>query len=158
MSNIKSILKDKVLLFTGDSKNRTKKIIEDNFNPDVDNQKNDYRLLITTDILSEGISLHRANIIVNYDLPWNPTRIMQRVGRINRVGTKFNDIFVFNFFPSSQVGENISLEDNIISKIQAFHDTLGEDFKYLYENEEKKNSPLISLISIPSNPKSFAIE
>ena len=134
--NIKSILKDKVLLFTGDSKNRTKKIIEDNFNPDVDNQKNDYRLLITTDILSEGISLHRANIIVNYDLPWNPTRIMQRVGRINRVGTKFNDIFVFNFFPSSQVGENISLEDNIISKIQAFHDTLGEDFKYLSENEE----------------------
>ena len=80
--------------------------------------------------------MHRANIIVNYDLPWNPTRIMQRVGRINRVGTKFNDIFVFNFFPSSQVGENISLEDNIISKIQAFHDTLGEDFKYLSENEE----------------------
>lgn len=136
--NINSVFKDKVMLFTGDSSNRTRVIIENNFNPDVDehNQKNDYRILITTDILSEGISLHRANIIVNYDLPWNPTRIMQRVGRINRVGTKFNNIFVFNFFPSSQVGENISLEDNIISKIQAFHDTLGEDFKYLSENEE----------------------
>lgn len=136
--NINSVFKGNVLLFTGDSSNRTRVTIENNFNPDVDenNQKNNYRLLITTDILSEGISLHRANIIVNYDLPWNPTRIMQRVGRINRVGTKFNDIFVFNFFPSSQVGENISLEDNITSKIQAFHDTLGEDFKYLSENEE----------------------
>lgn len=136
--NLSNVFKDKVLLFTGDSSNRTRTIIENNFNPDVDesNQKNDYRILITTDILSEGISLHRANIIVNYDLPWNPTRIMQRVGRINRVGTQFNDIYVFNFFPSSQVGENISLEENITSKIQAFHDTLGEDFKYLSEDEE----------------------
>ena len=81
-------------------------------------------------------SLHRANVIVNYDLPWNPTRIMQRVGRINRVGTKFNNIYVFNFFPSSQVSENMTLEENISSKIQAFHDTLGEDFKYLSENED----------------------
>ena len=61
---------------------------------------------------------------------------MQRVGRINRVGTKFNDIYVFNFFPSSQVSENMTLEENISSKIQAFHDTLGEDFKYLSENED----------------------
>ena len=136
--NINSLFENNVLLFTGDSSNRTRITIENNFNPDVEqhNQKNKYRILITTDILAEGISLHRANIIVNYDLPWNPTRIMQRVGRINRVGTKFNDIFVFNFFPSSQVGENISLEDNIISKIQAFHDTLGEDSKYLSEDED----------------------
>lgn len=51
-----------------------------------DNDK--YDLLITTDVLAEGINLHRANVLVNYDLPWNPTRIMQRVGRINRVGTE----------------------------------------------------------------------
>jgi len=44
------------------------------------------RLLIATDVLSEGINLHRANIIINYDLPWNPTRVLQRVGRINRLG------------------------------------------------------------------------
>ncbi len=136
--NIDKHFKNQTILFTGGSKNRDREIIQNNFNPDVPKkeQKNDFRILVTTDVLAEGISLHRANIIVNYDLPWNPTRIMQRVGRINRVGTKFDDIYVFNFFPSTQVSEHMSLEDNITSKIQAFHDTLGEDFKYLSENEE----------------------
>lgn len=136
--NIDKHFKNQTILFTGGSKNRDREIIQNNFNPDVPKkeQKNDFRILVTTDVLAEGISLHRANIIVNYDLPWNPTRIMQRVGRINRVGTKFDDIYVFNFFPSAQVSEHMSLEDNITSKIQAFHDTLGEDFKYLSENEE----------------------
>lgn len=135
--NINEKFNKKAILFTGDSSSKLREIIENNFNPDVNKkeQKDDYRILVTTDVLAEGISLHRANVIVNYDLPWNPTRIMQRVGRINRVGTKFNDIYVFNFFPSSQVSENITLEENISSKIQAFHDTLGEDFKYLSENE-----------------------
>lgn len=136
--NIDNHFKNQTILFTGGSKNRDREIIQNNFNPDVPKkeQKNDFRILVTTDVLAEGISLHRANIIVNYDLPWNPTRIMQRVGRINRVGTKFDDIYVFNFFPSAQVSEHMSLEDNITSKIQAFHDTLGEDFKYLSENEQ----------------------
>lgn len=136
--NIDKHLKNQTILFTGGSKNRDRDTIQENFNPDVPQieQKNDYRILVTTDILAEGISLHRANVIINYDLPWNPTRIMQRVGRINRVGTKFNDIYVFNFFPSSQVSDHMSLEENIASKIQSFHDTLGEDFKYLSEEEE----------------------
>lgn len=136
--NIDKHFKNQTMLFTGGSSNRLRDVIQENFNPDVpqSEQKNDYRILVTTDVLAEGISLHRANVIVNYDLPWNPTRIMQRVGRINRVGTKFNDIYVFNFFPSAQVGEHMSLEENIASKIQAFHDTLGEDFKYLSEDEE----------------------
>ncbi|WP_373599821.1 helicase-related protein [Paraclostridium bifermentans] len=136
--NIDKHFKKETMLFTGDSSNRMRATIQNNFNPDVPKkeQKNDFRILVTTDVLAEGISLHRANIIVNYDLPWNPTRIMQRVGRINRVGTKHDNIYVFNFFPSAQVGEHILLEENITSKIQAFHDTLGEDFKYLSENEE----------------------
>lgn len=136
--NIDMHFKNQTILFTGGSKNKDRDIIQENFNPDVSktNQKNDFRILVTTDILAEGISLHRANVIVNYDLPWNPTRIMQRVGRINRVGTQHDNIYVFNFFPSAQVGEHMSLEENITSKIQAFHDTLGEDFKYLSEDEE----------------------
>lgn len=47
-------------------------------------------------MLAEGINLHRSNVIVNYDLPWNPTRVMQRIGRINRVGTKYDKIHIFN--------------------------------------------------------------
>lgn len=136
--NIDKYFKNQTMLFTGGSKNRDRDVIQENFNPDVSDkqQKDDFRILVTTDVLAEGISLHRANVIVNYDLPWNPTRIMQRVGRINRVGTKHDNIYVFNFFPSAQVGEHMSLEENITAKIQAFHDTLGEDFKYLSEDEE----------------------
>ena len=92
--------------------------------------------MITTDVLAEGINLHRANVLINYDLPWNPTRIMQRVGRINRVGTEFDRIYVFNFFPTSQANAQLPLKDRILEKLQAFHDILGEDFKYLSEDEQ----------------------
>jgi hypothetical protein len=61
---------------------------------------------------------------------------MQRVGRINRVGTEFDRLYVFNFFPTAQSDEHLSLKERIIEKLQAFHDTLGEDFKYLSEAEQ----------------------
>ena len=74
--------------------------------------------------------------MVNYDLPWNPTRVLQRVGRVNRVGTEHEEVFVYNFFPTDQSEEQIGLEAAVKAKIQAFHDTLGEDAKYLTEEEE----------------------
>jgi superfamily II DNA/RNA helicase len=101
-----------------------------------DEHDDKYDVLITTDVLSEGVNLHRASAIINYDLPWNPTKIMQRSGRINRVGSTNENIYIFNFFPTSQTEKHISLKDNIISKLQMFHDTLGEDFKYLSDEEE----------------------
>ena len=61
---------------------------------------------------------------------------MQRVGRINRVGTLHDKLHVFNFFPTSKSNEHLSLKDNITSKITSFQKTLGEDFKYLTEDEE----------------------
>lgn len=81
---------------------------------------------------------------MNYDLPWNPTRIMQRVGRINRVGTEFDRIYVFNFFPTAQSAKHMPLEDRILEKLQAFHDTLGEDIKYLSDDEEVSPQKLFS--------------
>lgn len=128
---------EKVLVFSGQGSRRDRNEIEANFNPNYQGKKkDDVMFLVTTDVLAEGINLHRASIIVNYDLPWNPTKIMQRVGRINRVGTEYEKIYVFNFFPAAQANAELSIEENIISKIQAFHDTLGEDFKYLSEDEE----------------------
>lgn len=136
--NIEYNLKENVLLFSGSMPDSIRLQIRANFDPNYkkDNQKDDYRILVTTDVLAEGMNLHRSNVIVNYDLPWNPTRIMQRVGRINRVGTKHKEIFVFNFFPTSKSNEQISLETNILNKIQMFHDILGEDSKFLTEDEE----------------------
>lgn len=86
-------------------------------------------------------------MLVNYDLPWNPTRIMQRVGRINRVGTEFDRIYVFNFFPTTQSAQHMPLEERILEKLQAFHDTLGEDFKYLSDDEETSPQKLFDDLS-----------
>ena len=135
--NLKDIYGDSIVFFSGQSSQALKVEIEDSFNPKNTDKNNDkYDLLITTDVLAEGINLHRANVLVNYDLPWNPTRIMQRVGRINRVGTAFDRIYVFNFFPTAQSEKQLAMEERILEKIQAFHDTLGEDFKYLSDEED----------------------
>ena len=111
-------------------------IIEANYQPGHKEPKDDVNILLTTDVLAEGINLHRSHIIINYDLPWNPTRVLQRVGRVNRVETKHHKIYVFNIFPTAQSDAHLGLEDNIKAKIQAFHNTLGEDAKYLSDDEE----------------------
>lgn len=109
--------------------------IRQSFDPTSPRKDDDVRILVSTDVLAEGMNLHRANIVVNYDLPWNPTKVLQRVGRVNRVGSEHKEICVYNFFPTDQAEEQIGLEANIKNKIQAFHDTLGEDAKYLTEEE-----------------------
>lgn len=134
--NLKAIYGDNVLQYNSTSSKALKKRIQDNFDPGQKKQLNDIKILITTDVLAEGVNLHRSNVIINYDLPWNPTRVMQRLGRINRIGSPFDKIYVYNFFPSSQGESAINLEANIISKIHAFHETLGDDIKYLSESEE----------------------
>jgi len=133
----------RVISYTGSSSLILKSVIEDSFNPKFKSKNNDqFDLLITTDVLAEGINLHRANALINYDLPWNPTRIMQRVGRINRVGTEYDQLYVFNFFPTAQTSKHLPLKERIVEKLQAFHDTLGEDFKYLSEEEEVSSQKL----------------
>ena len=142
---LQDIYGSRIIYFSGQSSSALKVEIEDSFNPKNKSKGNDkYDLLITTDVLAEGINLHRANVLVNYDLPWNPTRIMQRVGRINRVGTEFERIYVFNFFPTAQSKKQMPLEERILEKLQAFHDTLGEDYKYLSDEEEVSSQKLFS--------------
>lgn len=142
---LQDIYGDRVIYYSGQSSPALKVEIEDSFNPKNKAKDNDkYDILITTDVLAEGINLHRANVLINYDLPWNPTRIMQRVGRINRVGTEYDRIYVFNFFPTAQSKKQMPLEERILEKLQAFHDTLGEDFKYLSDEEEISSKKLFS--------------
>lgn len=132
--------KGKILRYSSSSKEKDKDIIKQNFDPNSKIKKDDINILITTDVLAEGVNLHRSNIILNYDLPWNPTRILQRSGRINRIGSKFKKIHIFNCFPTSVSDSNLRLEENIKKKIQAFHDVLGSDAKLLTDDEELGNS------------------
>lgn len=106
------------------------------FDPGHKNPIDNPRILITTDVLAEGINLHRGNVLINYDLPWNPTRVLQRAGRINRLGTSHPELFIYNIFPTTQSDEHLGLEANITNKIQMFHHILGEDARYLSDGEE----------------------
>ncbi len=133
---LRTLYGNRVVAYSGTSSSKLKDDIEDSFNPKYVNKGNDrYDVLITTDVLAEGINLHRSNALINYDLPWNPTRIMQRAGRINRVGTEYQQIYIFNFFPTAQSDKHMPLKDRVLEKLQAFHDTLGEDYKYLSDEE-----------------------
>src|SRR5690606_33380871 len=93
----------------GISKPIARALIRENYDPREKNRQDDIRILISTDVLAEGVNLHRSNIVINYDLPWNPTRVLQRVGRVNRVGTAHPDVYIFNSFPTAQSSRHLSL-------------------------------------------------
>lgn len=82
------------------------------------------------------MNLHRANVIVNYDTPWNSTRLMQRIGRLNRIGCVAPRIYIYNFYPTTCVDDDIELRKKAIMKLQAFHTALGEDSQIYSETEE----------------------
>ena len=99
-------------------------------------QSDDYDIVISTEVLAEGINLHRSNVVVNYDTPWNSTKLMQRIGRVNRIGSTANEVHVFNFYPTAKVNSDIELEKKAIMKLQAFHAALGEDSQIYSPDEE----------------------
>ena len=90
-------------------------------------QKNDFHIIITTEVLAEGVNLHRSNVVIHYDTPWNSTKLMQRIGRVNRIGTKASKIYNYVFYPSAQGDAQIRLNRTALMKIQAFHTAFGED-------------------------------
>jgi superfamily II DNA or RNA helicase len=133
---LKGFFNNKVICFTGGDGEKKREEVLANFDANAKKPKNDYKILITTDVLAEGVNLHRADVVVNYDIPWNPARMMQRVGRINRVDTKFNKIYTYNFFPTKQSNDVLKLEESASNKISAFISMLGNDAKLLTEDEE----------------------
>jgi len=116
-----------------------KQIIRANFDASypTDKQKDDYDVLIATDALSEGFNLHRAGIVINYDIPYNPTRVIQRVGRINRINKKvFDFLEVYNCFPTSIGEEEVRVKSISTLKIQLINAVVGSDTKTLTSDEE----------------------
>jgi len=143
-----------VLIYHGTSDKSKLKTVLANFDPNYFKPEDEYRILITTDILAEGVNLHRSNCVVNYDIPWNPTRIIQRVGRINRVDTTFDKIYSFNFFPTDESNNEIKLKEAAEAKIAAFIEMLGNDAALLTESENIKSHQIWSKL----NSKEFIEE
>ena len=125
-----------------DSSKSNKEIIQKNFDAGLDKakQSDDYDIIIATDAISEGFNLHRAGAVINYDIPYNPTRVIQRVGRINRINKKvFDELYIFNFFPTT-TGE-VETHTRAIStlKMDLIHSLLGEDTRIFTKDEDLKN-------------------
>ncbi len=141
--------KGNVKVFTGKSGKDDMDDILYNFDANIDDnkQKNEYRILVTTDTLSHGVNLHRSNVIINFDIPWNPTRMMQRVGRVQRLGTKFKHIYTYNFFPASPIEKNIQLQSLAESKIAMFIELLGNDSQLLTEEPVKSYDDYFNILS-----------
>ncbi|MBI5197061.1 MAG: helicase, partial [Nitrospirae bacterium] len=83
--------------------------------------------VIATDVLSEGLNLQDCDKIINYDLHWNPVRLIQRFGRIDRIGTEHDAVYAFNFLPETELERNLGLRQKLANRIQEIHDTIGED-------------------------------
>ena len=141
------------ILFCDGAVNKTfANVLNENFNAKSEAQSDDYDILITSDKLSEGFNLNKAGAIINYDIPWNPTRVIQRVGRINRMSAKvFDSLSVFNTFPTEKGSSIIKSREIASQKMFLIHNALGEDSKIFDPEEEPTPSGLFSKIN--KNPE-----
>jgi superfamily II DNA or RNA helicase len=102
-------------------------------------------LLIATDVLSEGLNLQDCDRVINYDLHWNPVRLIQRFGRIDRIGSVHDEIHGFNFLPETELERNLGLQEKLHRRIQEIHDTIGEDAAILDPSEQLNEEAFYSI-------------
>ena len=98
-------------------------------------KENECDILVSTDVLSEGVNLQAGRVVINYDFHWNPVKLIQRVGRIDRIGSKHRVIEIKNFLPTSEVEESLSLKERVASKIKTIREIIGTDQKVLEATE-----------------------
>lgn len=128
---------------TGANDNPTK--IVDRFSPKSNGQsipeEEQYRVLIATDVLSEGQNLQDAHVIVNYDMPWAIIRLIQRSGRVDRIGQTFDKIFCYTFFPADKIEEIIRLRSRLNDRINENAKVVGSDEMFFEGNEQNLRNP-----------------
>ncbi|MFC1932282.1 helicase-related protein [Chloroflexota bacterium] len=101
--------------------------------------------LLSTDVLAEGLNLQDCDKIVNYDLHWNPVRLIQRFGRIDRIGSDHDIIYGFNFLPETGIERNLGLRQKLHNRIQEIHDTIGEDSNILDSTEQLNEEAMYAI-------------
>ncbi|MHB8630266.1 MAG: C-terminal helicase domain-containing protein [Aggregatilineales bacterium] len=104
-------------------------------------------MVVSTDVLSEGLNLQDADHIINYDLHWNPVRLIQRVGRIDRLGSVHSAVFAFNFLPEVGAEQQLGLQNRLSRRIQEIHDTIGEDSYILSRAEQLNEEAMYAIYS-----------
>ena len=102
------------------------------------------RVLITTDVLSEGHNLQDCAVIVNYDLPWAIIRLIQRAGRVDRIGQNAAEIFCYSFLPAEGVDRIIKLHDRLLQRLQQNAEVIGSD-EIFFEGENHQEYQQIAL-------------
>jgi hypothetical protein len=102
-------------------------------------------LLVATDVLSEGLNLQDCDRIINYDLHWNPVRLIQRFGRIDRIGSEHERVYAWNFLPETALEENLGLHESLRRRIQEIHDTIGEDAAILDPSEQVNEEAMYAI-------------
>ena len=148
--DLRGALKDKqVRILTGKTDPKTREHIIKEFAPIANKAqyvKKEIDVLVSTDILSEGQNLQDANYVVNYDLPWNPMKIVQRVGRVDRLGSDHDNVTAAVFIPERELEDILGLLEKLETKIQKVAQTVGIEATILGEKENPKNFNAVARI------------
>lgn len=138
---------DRLLSVAGDLSPSKIAKINSNFDASYKDKEDDYDLLLTSDKISEGFNLNRAGMVINYDIPWNPVRVIQRLGRINRISKKvFEELYIVNFFPTEKGSELVKSREIAANKMFLIHTALGEDSKIFDVEEEPTPAGLFNRV------------
>ena len=126
---------------TGSNRERAESIVgrfspQSNLPPERRERLNEIRILLATDVVSEGQNLQDCARVLNYDLHWNPVRLIQRFGRVDRIGTDHNVIHLQSMWPDFEVDQDLDLTNRLTRRIQLFHDLIGLDNRLLSESEQ----------------------
>lgn len=136
------------VIYSGDkSKDRVVGRFAPKANPEYKLRKGEVeiRTLVATDVLAEGLNLQDCDKVINYDLHWNPVRLIQRFGRIDRIGTDFGVIWGYNFLPETGLEKTLGLKEKLRNRIQEIHDTIGEDAAILDKSEQLNEEAMYAI-------------
>jgi hypothetical protein len=118
-------------------------------------------LVISTDILAEGMNLQAAGMVVNYDLHWNPVRLIQRIGRVDRLAKEPMVVDVRNFLPATEIEKHLNLEERLSARIKEIHRVIGEDNKILHPDERLNENAMYAIyqkLDIEEGEESFGLD
>src|SRR5438034_932139 len=156
-SSMSQIMQRK-LIFSGDkSKARAVGRFAPRSNPEYQFPSGEVELqtLIATDVLAEGLNLQDCDKIINYDLHWNPVRLIQRFGRIDRIGSEHAVVYGFNFLPETGIEKNLGLRQKLHNRIQEIHNTIGEDSAILDRTEQLNEEAMYAIYEKQGNQLSL---